>query len=85
MASQQKLGLRTERWTGTDRDYHYRAAAHGTHLTILACMAAIGTCFFLVPTEVNLKLNALGFVFRMEWLAVWAFSAAWLTKGRALF
>ena len=54
-------------------------------LTILACMAAIGTCFFLVSAHVKVKLNAVGFVFWMEWLAVWAFSAAWLTKGRAIF
>jgi len=54
-------------------------------LTILACMAGIGTCFFLVPSHVKVKLNALGFVFWVEWLAVWAFSAAWLTKGRAIF
>ncbi len=54
-------------------------------LTILACMAAIGTFFFLVSAHVKVKLNALGFVFWMEWLAVWAFSAAWLTKGRAIF
>ncbi|MBC7966048.1 MAG: hypothetical protein H7Z17_09005 [Fuerstia sp.] len=54
-------------------------------LTILGCMATIGICFFLVPTKVKVQLNALGFVFWMEWLAVWAFSAAWLTKGRAIF
>lgn len=33
----------------------------------------------------RLLLNQWNFLFWMESIAVWAFAAAWLTKGRAIF
>ncbi|MEZ6125296.1 MAG: hypothetical protein R3C49_19275 [Planctomycetaceae bacterium] len=52
---------------------------------IVLCLIAMGSSFFLMPTRLRETLDSWGFVFWMEWIAVWAFSAAWLAKGRALF
>lgn len=52
--------------------------------TILAALGAMGAHFFLLSQHWYTMLNSYGFTFWMEWIAVWAFSAAWLTKGRAI-
>jgi hypothetical protein len=62
------------------RDFIYRTSG----LAILFSLAAMGTHLFLVPTEWKHRLNDYHFLFWMEWLATWAFAAAWLTKGRAI-
>ena len=62
------------------RDSIYRA----TGLTILGCMAAMGAHLFLAPAGIRAFFNRYQFTFWMEWVAVWAFAGAWLTKGRAI-
>ncbi len=62
------------------RDWIYRA----TGLTILGCMVAMGMHLFLAPAAVKAVFNRYHFTFWMEWIAVWAFAAAWLTKGQAI-
>ncbi len=53
-------------------------------ITILGCMALMGVHLFLLPDAAKATLNQFKFSFWMEWIAVWAFSAAWLVKGQAL-
>jgi hypothetical protein len=62
------------------RDSIYRA----TGLTILGCMVAMGMHLFLAPPGPKAFFNRYHFTFWMEWIAVWAFAPAWLTKGRAI-
>src|SRR5271157_1494097 len=40
---------------------------------------------FLLSAGPKRRFNDYNFLFWMEWVAVWAFAAAWLTKGRAIF
>ena len=53
-------------------------------VTILGCMSLMGIHLFVLPNDAKATLNHFGFIFWMEWIAVWAFSAAWLVKGQAL-
>ncbi|MEQ1903785.1 MAG: hypothetical protein ABL888_06350 [Pirellulaceae bacterium] len=53
-------------------------------LTILGCMFLMGVYLFLLPQSPRDWLTNWKFLFWMEWIAVWAFSAAWLVKGQAL-
>lgn len=53
-------------------------------LVILFSLAAMGSELFLFPDQWKKRLNEYHFLFWMEWVAVWAFAAAWLTKGRAI-
>jgi hypothetical protein len=62
------------------RNFIYRTS--GT--VILLSMAAMGAYLFLVPRDWVQTLNEYNFLFWMEWVAVWSFAAAWLTKGRAI-
>ncbi len=62
------------------RTFVYRTSG----IVILLSMLAMGTYLFLIPTELKRRCNAYHFLFWGEWLAVWAFAAAWLTKGRAI-
>jgi hypothetical protein len=62
------------------RDFVYRTSG----IVILLSMAAMGAYLFLLPAGPRRRLNAYHFLFWMEWIAVWAFAAAWLTKGRAI-
>lgn len=64
-----------------ERNFVYRASG----AVILLSMIAMGTYLFLVPVDVKTTLNDFNFLFWMEWVAVWAFAASWLTKGRAIF
>jgi hypothetical protein len=53
-------------------------------LTIVGCMFVMGIHLFLLPASAKAMLNQYNFLFWMEWIAVWAFSASWLVKGQAL-
>lgn len=55
-----------------------------TGLTIVGCMLLMGIHLFLLPDTLKSLFNKFNFIFWMEWIAVWAFSAAWLVKGQAL-
>ena len=64
-----------------ERNFVYRTSG----VIILLSMLAMGTHLFLVTVDTQHWLNHYNFIFWMEWVAVWAFAAAWLTKGRAIF
>lgn len=53
-------------------------------LTILASLLAMATYLVLVPMEWKRLLNQYNFLFWMEWVAIWSFAAAWITKGRVI-
>lgn len=53
-------------------------------VVIVFVMIATGTFLLLVPAAWKNLLNDWHFLFWMEWIAIWAFAAAWLTKGRAI-
>jgi hypothetical protein len=52
-------------------------------LVILTSMAAMGA-YLVMPAWLKAYFNAYHFLFWMEWIALWAFAMAWLTKGRAI-
>ena len=62
------------------RDFVYRTSG----IVILISVAAMGVSLFLAPADAKRRLNDYHFLFWGEWVAVWAFAAAWLTKGRAI-
>jgi hypothetical protein len=64
----------------SQRDFVYRTSG----IVILLCMAAMGGYLFLLPDGPKRLFNDYNFLFWMESVAVWAFAAAWLTKGRAI-
>ncbi|MCO8121604.1 hypothetical protein NHH03_07640 [Stieleria sp. TO1_6] len=64
----------------TQRNFVYRSSG----LVILLSMAAMGAYLFLLPADWKRTLNRYNFLFWMEWIAVWAFASAWLTKGRTI-
>ena len=51
---------------------------------ILLSLIAMGVYLLLFPEGWSVCFNDYNFLFWMEWVAVWAFAAAWLTKGRAI-
>ena len=59
------------------RNFVYRTSG----VVILLCMAAMGAYLFLLSAGPKRRFNDYNFLFWMEWVAVWAFAAAWLTKG----
>lgn len=63
-----------------ERNFVYRSS--GT--VILLSMSAMGAYVLLLSAEQKSFLNGYNFLFWMEWIAVWAFAAAWLTKGRTI-
>lgn len=63
-----------------ERNFIYRTSG----LVILASMLAMGTYLVLIPRPWKEWLNDYNFLFWMEWIAVWSFAAAWLTKGRVI-
>jgi len=63
------------------RNFVYRASG----AVILLSMMAMGGYLFLIPEGLKRLFNDYNFLFWMEWVAVWSFAAAWLTKGRAIF
>ena len=73
------LGIRVKS-LDEKRDAIYRLSG----LAITGSMTAMGLYLFLLTgtsKEILLKFN---FLFWMEWVAVWAFALAWLTKGHAI-
>ena len=62
------------------RDFIYRASG----IVILLSLLAMGAYLLLFPVAWKRRCNEYHFLFWGEWVAVWAFAAAWLTKGRAL-
>ncbi len=64
-----------------ERNFVYRTSG----VVILISMLAMGGYLFLMQAEWKRICNQYNFLFWMEWVAVWAFAAAWLTKGRAIF
>lgn len=63
-----------------ERNFIYRVSG----LVILAAMLMMGLYLMWLPTEWKEKANHYNFLFWMEWIAVWAFAAAWLAKGRTI-
>ena len=63
------------------RNFIYRTSG----VVILLSMTAMGSYLFFIPEQWKLLFNDYNFLFWMEWVAVWSFAAAWLTKGRAIF
>ncbi len=49
------------------------------------CRVLMAIHVFHLPASLKERLNQFNFLFWMEWIAVWAFSAAWLVKGQAPF
>jgi hypothetical protein len=64
-----------------ERNFIYRLSG----IVILVALLTMGGYLFLLPVEWREDLNEYKFLFWMEWIAVWSFAAAWLTKGRAIF
>lgn len=63
-----------------ERIFIYRASG----IVLALCMVAMGAFLLLSPTKWKAFLDSYNFLFWMEWIAIWAFAAAWLTKGRAI-
>ncbi|TWT53805.1 hypothetical protein Pla22_14380 [Rubripirellula amarantea] len=53
-------------------------------IVILLSLVTMGGFLFVLSPEWKRMLNNYNFLFWMEWVAVWAFAAAWLAKGRAI-
>lgn len=66
------------------RDEQRDALYLATGVVIVGCMTLMGIHLFLLPDALKAILNTFKFTFWMEWIAIWAFSAAWLVKGQAL-
>lgn len=62
------------------RNFVYRTSG----IVILLSLMAMGCHLFLIPLGAQQRLNRYHFLFWGEWVSVWAFAAAWLTKGRAI-
>ena len=63
-----------------ERNFVYRTSG----VVILVSMVGMGAYLFLIPKDWMRALDDYNFLFWGEWIAVWAFAAAWLTKGRAI-
>lgn len=63
-----------------ERNLIYRLSG----VSILLSMLTMGAFLFLLPRAWQMWLNQFNFLFWMECVAVWAFAAAWLTKGRVV-
>jgi hypothetical protein len=63
-----------------ERNFVYRASG----VVILLSLIAMGAYLLFFPEGWKRRFNDYNFLFWMEWVAVWAFAAAWLTKGRAI-
>ena len=62
------------------RNFVYRASG----IVILMSLAVMGAYLLFLDSTAKQQFNTYHVLFWGEWIAVWAFSAAWLTKGRAL-
>jgi hypothetical protein len=63
-----------------ERNFIYRMSG----IVILSSMIAMGIYIFLLPPDWKRYLNQYNFLFWAEWIAIWSFASAWLTKGRAM-
>ncbi len=63
-----------------ERNFVYRVSG----IVILLSTMAMAFYLFLLPLEWRRSVNRYNFLFWMEWIAVWAFASAWLTKGRTI-
>jgi hypothetical protein len=63
-----------------ERNFVYRTSG----ALILLSMIAMGAYLLVFPERWQRFFNEYNFLFWGEWIAVWAFAAAWLTKGRAI-
>lgn len=63
-----------------ERNFIYRASG----IVILISLVAMGTYLFWLPGPLKQQMNQYNVLFWLEWVAVWAFAAAWLTKGRVI-
>ena len=62
------------------RNFIYRTSG----LVIVLSVLAMGAHIFVLPPDWKQFLNRYNFLFWTEWIALWAFASAWLTKGRAM-
>ena len=62
------------------RDHVYRVSG----VVILLGTAAMGVYLFLLPADVRRACDRWNTLFWLEWVALWAFAAAWLMKGRMI-
>jgi hypothetical protein len=65
----------------SERNFIYRTSG----AIILLSMLSMGAYLFLFSTELKQQCNQYNLLFWLEWIAIWAFASAWLTKGRAIF
>ncbi|MEO8269754.1 MAG: hypothetical protein ABI557_08540, partial [Aureliella sp.] len=63
-----------------ERNFVYRTSG----IVILLAMLAMGGYLIVIPETGKMLLNKYNFLFWMEWIAVWSFAAAWMTKGRVI-
>lgn len=54
-------------------------------IVIFLSTITMGAFLFLVPVRWQEIGNDYNVIFWLEWIALWAFAAAWLTKGRVIF
>jgi hypothetical protein len=64
-----------------ERNFVYRSSG----IVILLSMLMMGAYLFAIPPELKAICNDYNLLFWLEWIAVWAFASAWLTKGHAIF
>ena len=62
------------------RDFVYRTSGIVIFLTLIA----MGIYLFLLPAHAKEIANKYNALFWLEWIALWAFAAAWLMKGRTI-
>lgn len=53
-------------------------------IVILLGTVAMAIYLFLLPSELKEVANRYNLLFWLEWVAIWSFAAAWLTKGRTI-
>lgn len=53
-------------------------------IVILLAMLAMGAYLFVLPADWRKVCDDFNVLFWLEWIALWAFAAAWLIKGRTL-
>lgn len=72
------------RGSGAGLDRQRRLIYRVTGAVLCVAVAAMGVLILLGPTGLRPWMTRTNALFWLEWIAVWAFSAAWLTKGRAM-
>jgi hypothetical protein len=62
------------------RNFVYRMSG----VVILAALLAMGSYLFVFPKGWRQASDDYNLLFWLEWIALWAFAAAWLVKGRTI-